>query len=263
MWLLSTARAELQFFVSPESVPSPGFAILSHVWQQDEQTFQELQALRSKCASTGENPREFASEKIRKCCQLAQRHGYAWLWVDTCCIDKTSSAELSEAINSMFRYYSAAGICYAFLQDVPLRRTDNITDLFARSKWYTRGWTLQELIAPRVVLFLSESWDVLASKAELAVLIEDITGIPTTVLRLQRPLAYFSIAQRMSWAAKRITTRVEDRAYCLLGIFNINMPTLYGEGRRAFLRLQEEIMKQSPDTTLFAWERPGGSLTTL
>ncbi|KAI0692861.1 hypothetical protein C8T65DRAFT_744963 [Cerioporus squamosus] len=232
MWLLSTSCAELKDFVSSESVG--GYAILSHVWNTDEQSYQDIQALRALCAQTEQNPRNLASDKIRRCCELAERHGYLWLWIDTCCIDKTSSAELSEAINSRYRYYSLADVCYA-------------------SRWHLRGWTLQELVAPKQLLFISQSWDVLGSKAELATVLETTTGVPATVLRFQQRVVDISIAQRMSWAAFRTTTRVEDEAYCLMGIFGVNMPTLYGEGRAAFQRLQEEILRRHADTTLFAW----------
>ena len=195
------------------------------------------------------------SPKVRAFCEVAEREEYKWAWIDTCCIDKSSSAELSEAINSMFRYYTLALVCYAYLGDVP---SAVAFDTFLNGsaddiRWFKRGWTLQELIAPRVVCFLSQTWEFLGSKAEFATLLEDITRIPASVLRLESDLTTFSIAQRMSWAADRQTTRPEDEAYCLLGIFDVNMPTLYGEGRKAFRRLQEEIMKQSPDTTLFAW----------
>ena len=249
MWLLNTARAELHYFVSPEGVPG-GYAILSHVWDaQNEQSFQDLQALTAQCRIQGVNPRDSpaVASKIRQCCRLAELHGYEWVWIDTCCIDKTSSAELSEAINSMFRYYYLAELCYAYLADV-----DDLQG-FAESKWHTRGWTLQELLAPPVLLFISRDWTTLGSKADLATVVSRITGIPTTVLKFEEPLSNVSIAQRMSWAAFRQTTRLEDRAYSLMGIFGVNMPTLYGEGRRAFRRLQEEVMKQSVDTSLFAW----------
>ncbi|RPD53070.1 HET-domain-containing protein, partial [Lentinus tigrinus ALCF2SS1-6] len=259
MWLLSTDRAELHFFISPESVPEPGYAALSHVWDEEEQSFQHLQALRADCALSGHNPRDLVSDKIRRCCELARQQGYAWLWTDTCCIDKSSSAELSEAINSMFRYYSLADACYVYLKDVPTEGAfePDFTGStpFRDSRWHRRGWTLQELLAPSVVFFLSASWESLGSKFDLATQLEEATGIPQSVLRLQTKLADISIAQRMSWAAFRQTTRPEDEAYCLMGIFDVNMPTLYGEGRRAFQRLQEEIMKRSTDTTLFAWGR--------
>ena len=250
MWLLSTDRAELKYYSTPESVPG-GYAILSHVWEETEQTFQDVQALRSHWKR---KPRSRTCTKIKQFCKLAQRHGYKWVWIDTCCIDKTSSSELSEAINSMFRYYALSRACYAYLSDVPSDcLLQEIFSDFWRSLWHTRGWTLQELLAPRLVIFLSREWKVLGTKAELAGVLERITGIPKGVLWLEEELADISLARRMSWAANRKTTRPEDEAYCLMGIFGINMPTLYGEGKNAFQRLQEEIMKQSPDTTLFAW----------
>ena len=259
MWLLSSSRAELKYYVSPDAVEG-GYAILSHVWDSEEQTFQDLQAIRAKCARTGQNPRDLACEKIKRCCELAERHGYSYVWIDTCCIDKTSSAELSEAINSMYRYYALSPVCYAFLKDVDGDKAfhPNLGDQpgwgqFHASRWHRRGWTLQELIAPRFVLFLSKEWKVMGTKLDLAKEIEKAAHVPTSLLTLQRSLEDFSIGQRMSWAVDRRTTRLEDEAYCLLGIFDINMPTLYGEGRKAFQRLQEEIMRKSADTTLFAW----------
>ena len=253
MWLLSTSRAELHFFPSPESVPR-GYAILSHVWDREEQTFQDTQNLCTQCATAGGSPRDLASPKVKQFCALAKRHGYDWGWDDTCCIDKTSSAELSEAINSMFKYYAMAEVCYAYLRDVSHNPDGSVdADAFKASVWHTRGWTLQELIAPEAVVFLSADWEVMGSKADLATLLQEATSIPAGVLSLEIEVSDISIAARMSWAAKRRTTRVEDEAYCLLGIFGINMPTLYGEGQKAFRRLQEEIMKQSVDTSIFAW----------
>ena len=259
MWLLSTARAELEFFADPESV-EPGYAILSHVWDDKEDTFQDLQILRNRCTETGTNPRDFVSEKIRRSCMLAAAHGLKWVWVDTCCIDKKSSAELSEAINSMFRYYARSRVCYVYLRDVPSVPSSDFEDrnsAFCRSQWHRRGWTLQELIAPKFLIFVSSQWDVLGTKAELAVEVEQATGVPVEILRFQRELADVSVGERMSWASQRKTTRIEDEGYCLMGIFGINMPTLYGEGRRAFYRLQEEIMKITIDVSLFAWEATG------
>ncbi|TFK79656.1 HET-domain-containing protein, partial [Polyporus arcularius HHB13444] len=254
MWLLSTDRAELHFFASPEEL-SYSYAGLSHVWDQEEQSFQDVRRIQERCAKDGTNPRDFVSEKIRRCCELAESHGYKWVWIDMCCIDKTSSAELSEAINSMFGYYALAGICYAYLQDVSTEPLSFYQEWyeFLRARWFQRGWTLQELIAPRFVLFLSRSWEVLGSKADFADHLARETRIPETVLRLQVSHTEFSVAQRMSWFGQRETTRLEDEAYCLLGLFGIHMPPLYGEGRNAFRRLQEEILKQTTDTTLFAW----------
>ena len=257
MWLLSTDRAELSFFASPELVPG-GYAILSHVWDDVEMSFHDLVALCAECALTRTNPRTRVPRKIRKACALARRHGYHWLWADTCCIDRSSSAELSEAVNAMFSYYARAAVCYAFLRDVPggtLMHALSVDTAFWNSVWHTRGWTLQELVAPKLVLFVSADWTVLGTKAEHATLLRRITRIPESVLRFEQDLADVDVAQRMSWAARRKTTRPEDEAYCLMGIFGVNMPTLYGEGRKAFYRLQEEIMKTSTDTSLFLWGR--------
>jgi hypothetical protein len=259
MWLLSTARAELHYFDSPESVEDD-YAILSHVWRTEEPSFQDIQALREKAISLGGTPRQYAGRKVQACCILAERHGYRWVWIDTCCIDKTSSAELSEAINSMFQWYAKADVCYAYLDDVSPGEASHparprIGQGFFSSQWFTRGWTLQELIAPAVVLFVSDNWSILGTKTSLVGHIQTITGIDADVLLHRTELNNISIARRFSWAAHRKTTRVEDEAYCLMGLFGVNMSTIYGEGRAAFYRLQEEVMKQSADQTIFAWGR--------
>ncbi|KAI0746892.1 HET-domain-containing protein [Daedaleopsis nitida] len=255
MWLLSTDRAELHLFTDPASVEG-GYAILSHTWSPSghEQSFEDLQALRGKCFLSGDNPRNLACDKIRRACLLAEAHGYRWIWIDTCCIDKTSSSELSEAINSMFRWYTCSEVCYAYLDDVPSDcELDAPNSAFRNARWHTRGWTLQELIAPQLVFFLSKDWEPLGTKVEHALLLQAITGVSAPVLTRQLHYARSSIAFRMLWASKRQTTRLEDEAYCLMGLFDVNMPTIYGEGRQAFQRLQQEIMKQSFDPSLFAW----------
>lgn len=181
-----------------------------------------------------------------------------WAWVDTCCIDKTSSSELSESINSMYEWYRKSAICYAYLSDVP--EGDDIAangSAFRKSRWFTRGWTLQELIAPRTVKFFNKQWNNIGSKLCQYSTVAQITSIPeqilSTISDLHYKLCNFSVAQKMSWASSRHTTRKEDIAYCLLGLFDINMPLLYGEGNKAFFRLQEEIMKHSRDQTLLGW----------
>src|SRR2546421_7862846 len=147
--------------------------------------------------------------------------------VNTCCIDKTSSAELSEAINSMYRWYQGSMVCYAYLAGVPPKALDPQNGIerseFSRSRWFTRGWTLQELIAPPMVIFLDQEWQEIGTKSSLHGTISTITGIPSNIL-LGGDLESASVAQRMSWASKRETKRVEDVAYCLMGIFGINMP---------------------------------------
>jgi ankyrin repeat protein len=231
----------------------PPYAILSHTWgsSDEEVSFQDLQT------GTGEHKPGY--RKILFCGKQAANDGSSFFWVDTCCIDKTSSAELSEAINSMYMWYGAAEVCYAYLADV-----DSIGNL-PNSRWFTRGWTLQELIAPTEVVFYNEEWERLGTRLELSKSIQDCTGIPERVFLESTSLDSFSVAQKMSWAANRNTTRVEDRAYSLIGIFGINMPLIYGEGENAFIRLQEEVMKISDDHSLFAWtsqDGRGGCLAT-
>ncbi|RPD70450.1 HET-domain-containing protein [Lentinus tigrinus ALCF2SS1-7] len=253
MWLLSTSRAELRFFAATAAVTG-GYAILSHTWSSHEDSFQDIRLIEERCKLTSENPRDLVSPKIRHCCLVAESHGYSWLWIDSCCIDKTSSSELTEALNSMFRWYSQAEVCYALLEDVSSACVLDAPDSdFRRSRYHTRGWTLQELIAPQLVIFFSREWQQLGVKSELGGLLEEVTGVSRKVLTGESHFSKYSLAVRMSWASGRSTTRLEDEAYCLMGLFGVNMPALYGEGRQAFQRLQCEIVKQSVDTSLFAW----------
>jgi hypothetical protein len=178
-----------------------------------------------------------------------------WLLTNPCLsIDKSSSAELSEAINSMFKWYRDATVCYAFLIDVTENLEAVMYPMISSSRYFMRGWTLQELIAPRNVQFFDRNWIPLGTKATLGSLISSTTGIPNNILENMTNMWSTSIACRMSWASARTTTRAEDMAYCLLGIFGVNMPLLYGEGEKAFLRLQEEIIKMSDDQSIFAWD---------
>ena len=168
----------------------------------------------------------------------------------------------------MFRYYSLARICYGYLRDVPSYEPDYANSYlngknkkFLDSRWFKRGWTLQELIAPRYFLFLSKEWVALGSRSDFATILEHEYCIPVELLRYAVNHRKYSISERMRWYGRRKTTRIEDEAYCLLGLLDIHMPTLYGEGSNAFQRLQEEIMKQSPDTTLFAWVVDGHGIS--
>ncbi|KAF2182316.1 HET-domain-containing protein [Zopfia rhizophila CBS 207.26] len=232
---------------------SPRYAVLSHTWGADneEVTYKDLVGSLSM-SKAGYN-------KIRFCGEQAAKDGLLYFWVDTCCIDKSSSAELSEAINSMYQWYRNAEVCYAYLSDVSVM-TGNIVgpstpSEFEESRWFTRGWTLQELLAPTHLLFFDKNWQRIGSRLDLEEHVTKTTGISSAALR-GKELRSFTVAQRMCWASKRKTTRVEDLAYCLLGIFDVNMPLLYGEGQKSFIRLQEGIMKSTEDQTLFAWKDP-------
>jgi hypothetical protein len=191
--------------------------------------------------------------KVSNCCKEAKALGFSYVWIDTCCISKDSSSELSEAINSMFSWYSDASICIAYLSDVSFE--DAINE-FRRSHWFSRGWTMQELIAPDDVWFYSKDWQFLGLRSVLASETASITSIDDSVFyqHCQLKISRLSVAARLSWAANRSTTRAEDRVYSLLGLFGVNMPTIYGEGEQAaFFRLQVEIFKASPEHSIFAW----------
>ena len=258
MYLLNTTTKRLSQFLDEQR---PTYAILSHTWGTEEVSYQDLHdfhqtgSVREKSSSPVSSRAGW--RKIKACCDQALIDGFEWVWIDTCCIDKSSSAELSEAINSMFAWYRDSKLCYAFLEDI----IDAIEDIaaadsyFRRSRWFTRGWTLQELLAPRRIRFFSNNWQVIGQLepgSKFTEVVSEITSIPSAFLEglnLQKA----NVAMRMSWASKRVTTRKEDLAYCLLGIFDINMPLLYGEGTKAFRRLQEEILRRTYDHSLIAW----------
>lgn len=241
----------------------PAYAILSHTWGEDEAEV----SFRNMEDGCGRDKRGYT--KIQFCGDQAARDGLRYFWVDTCCIDKSSSAELSEAINSMYRWYREAAACYVYMVDVsamPIpgealrNQPASWVEEFTSSRWFTRGWTLQELLAPRFVHFWSKDWKYIGNKQwNLRRKLAEITAIEERIVN-GGDISKESIANRMSWAANRQTTRPEDMAYCLMGIFQVNMPMLYGEGRdRAFLRLQEEILKVSSDRSIFLWTEPNAS----
>ncbi|KAI0018094.1 HET-domain-containing protein [Xylariomycetidae sp. FL0641] len=237
------------------------YAILSHRWEAEEVSLQEMQQSYKRFSrQAAKLAHKKGYQKIKQCCAQARMDGYEYVWIDTCCIDKTSSAELSEAINSMYRWYQKAGIAYAFLSDVSFddRYDYKLPSSFSQSSWWSRGWTLQELLAPKTLIFYDCQWRYINTRQELCGTISDITRIDRSVLdgTSQDDLLGFPVAKRMSWAAGRVTTRIEDRAYSLLGIFDVNMPMLYGEGEKAFIRLQEEIIRRTDDHSIFAWALP-------
>ena len=225
----------------------PPYVILSHRWGDDEVTFQDFRKGRKQYSQ--------GYAKIMQCCALAQSRNYQWVWIDTCCIDKKSSAELSEAINSMYRWYKGAEECYAHLSDVVWNTYDDGSSKrsFQQSLWFTRGWTLQELLAPSSLLFLDGQWACFGTKRTLSAELSAATGIEQKYLDERSRMISACTATKMSWVSRRVTSRTEDLAYCMLGLFDVNMPLLYGEGEKAFVRLQLEIIKKSDDESVFAW----------
>ncbi|RMY41808.1 hypothetical protein D0865_12183 [Hortaea werneckii] len=319
MLLLNARTYALKFFHTAKTAPP--YAILSHTWEDDEVLFKDMDDLEKAKAKSG-------WQKIEYVCRQALEDGLEWAWVDTCCIDKSSSAELSEAINSMFNWYKCSTVCYVYLCDLTitatlrddapmvsawLEKARNMTHIkvphtnpeldisktlwqehaayfemvtcetrsgirkridaegsgrhrdgleislidtlgaFSKVKWWSRGWTLQELLAPRNVVFMDQKWQQIARLPELVVTVSTISSVDVKVLLHTASLQSRCIAERLSWASRRSTTREEDSAYSLLGIFDANMPLLYGEGNRAFKRLQEVISLRLNDLSIYAW----------
>lgn len=288
MRLLNVANFELTSFDGVEG-DIPSYAILSHTWGNDEISFQDIQ--KQSLEYTIGSP---AFGKIRQSCLQARRDGLQYVWIDTCCINKENNSELSEAINSMFKWYQQSAVCYAFLSDydsgISPRNTNTKEPFIAEhdisffvSRWFTRGWTLQELIAPRNVVFFDQNWVVFGTRdGTLLSRVCQRTGIwpqvfnderrcsclpscPSPPVRdgicsicgeidsLPQTLDTFAVSVKMSWASSRVTTRKEDAAYSLLGLFDINIPMLYGEGDKAFLRLQDAIVRHSKDQSILLW----------
>ena len=221
------------------------YAILSHTWGPDgeEVTYEDL------IKGTGKHKPGY--DKLQFCAKQADLDGLKYVWIDTCCINKANFTELSTAVNSMFRWYREATQCYVYLSDVPDPKdpSSTVESTFPASRWFKRGWTLQELIAPSSVQFFSRTGQLLGSKTSREQQIHHITGIAIKALQGD-PLSQFCVRERLSWAADRQTTVEEDAAYCLLGIFDIQMPLIYGEGRRKALdRLQRKIQKSSNTTS--------------
>ncbi|KAF2268705.1 HET-domain-containing protein [Lojkania enalia] len=249
--LLDTSTLTLHEFFGNDV---PTYVILSHTWGDREVGYEEV------ITPTDYIRAKNGYEKILHFAETSQDLGYRYGWIDTVCIDKRSSAELTEAINSMFSWYKNSALCIAYLADVDIEAHDNSAKFLAsgdpelskvwNSRWFTRGWTLQELVAPRDIWFYSRSWhNIMILPTDLS----RITSIPEKVLT-SGIMDDISVAQKMCWASRRQTTREEDLAYSLMGLFDVNMPLLYGEGTEAFVRLQEEIIRRSDDETIFLWK---------
>ncbi|KAF6806100.1 major facilitator superfamily transporter [Colletotrichum plurivorum] len=257
MRLLNTRTKRLQEFNQPR-LP---YAILSHTWGPEEVSLQDL--------VSGNGASLLGYKKLEGACEQALRDGFDYI--------------LTEAINSMWNWYRESRVCYAYLEDVAadsanpagtsgfnyledvtadlIRTLGRYASSFIKSRWFTRGWTLQELIAPHQVVFYTNNWAEIGTRDNMREALAKVTNIDRNFFD-HGVLGRYSIAQRMSWAAKRKTTRIEDQAYCLLGLFGVNMPLLYGEGEMAFVRLQEEIMRRTDDHSIFAWLQAGSRTNT-
>ncbi|KAL9037656.1 MAG: hypothetical protein Q9214_005603 [Letrouitia sp. 1 TL-2023] len=279
---------------SPEA--EPAYAILSHRWCEGVQDSDRIGSSSSSSSrsrnAVRKRPREVtlqdlrrrslgrlrrdaalrdSLEKIRGACRRALAEGQRYVWIDSCCIDRTNLFEVSESIRSMFRWYRDAACCLAYLWDVggDGDRMDDSGVLLRRrkkknerqeeySEWFSRGWTLQELLAPRSLLFFDRRWNKLGTRRALAAEVERATGIPAKyVTDFAGHAQEASVAMKMSWMARRSTTKEEDTAYCLFGIIGVSMDVRYGDGRKEFLRLQDKIMREPglQDESIFAWRR--------
>ena len=247
MHLLNTSTRKVEEF-SPGR--NPPYVILSHRWEDKEISYKDL-------TEPKQDPSKLKGwTKLNSFCSFVGQDGWDWAWMDTCCIDRSSSAELSEAINSMFQWYRQAEFCIAYLADISIMKDETGIERkrFWESEWFKRGWTLQELLASREVVFCDRSWKAIGTRTRLSAYVSRATHI--SVHHLSRP-SEASVAAKMSWASNRQTSRPEDIAYSLLGLFNVNMPLLYGEGGfKAFQRLQYEIVRSRRDESIFAWSRP-------
>lgn len=263
----------------------PHYAILSHTWTspQEEITYQDIKKRKDDIENN--IYKQTGWSKLKKFCDRAAKDGWDWAWMDNCCIDKTNPADIQEAINAMFRYYQDAGLCYAYLKDVDALAAledagllenedpDEIAELkdiacpdslayealhsdFIKARWFSRGWTLQELLAPHYLVFVDREWRRIGSRETWASEIKEASSIEARHLTSFKPTDFqsCSIAMRLSWASRRVTTVEEDETYSLLGLFGISLPLIYGEGRwRAFDRLQRELITVYNDDSIFAW----------
>lgn len=266
MRLLNTTTYDLheEAGLPHQGKPLPPYAILSHTWLPDgsegvkEVTYQDMKTSFRLLKSGKFKPEGWG--KLVSYCNRAAKDGWEWAWMDTCCIDKTNVGDTQEAINAMFRWYEASMVCYAYLADVNIGdsggartrdvATQELQNDIVNARWFTRGWTLQELLAPKFFLFVDQQWREIGTRERWAEEIEKATKIAP---RDMENFQLCPIAKRLSWASERQTTLVEDHAYSLLGLFRIAMPLIYGEGDRAFVRFQQELIKTYDDASLFAW----------
>lgn len=273
--LVNASTHALESFTSE----GPPYAILSHVWGSEEVCLQDWQ-LGVKQDSEGH-------QKVLGTCELALQDGIDYVWVDTCCIDKTNHFELSQAINSMCAWYRDAEVCYVLLSDLDVQveersaqqanhgctQEDQDPDAdsgthrmssaeeatFVDSRYFKRGWTLQEMLAAKVVQFFAADGTYLGNLRNLANVVWAATGIDTLLLNGMKSLDDCSIPEKVSWAAGRSTTKVGDRAYSLLRLLEVSMDLCYGDGIQEFVRLQKEILEQAQGIQVLAWDRTAKS----
>ncbi|KAI6095815.1 hypothetical protein F5141DRAFT_1265501 [Pisolithus sp. B1] len=230
-----------------------GYVMFSHVWQGNEPSFQEVNAVKS----VWDLPETPPNEKLRSFCKKTRELGYKWAWSDTCCIDKSTSSTLDQSLTSMYKWYADSAATLVFLADAvhPSKPGD-----LTRSLWMTRAWTLQELLAPKVIFFYDSRWkpylNIFGENHKQSV---DIMQELADAIKIShRTITTFSpddlaIREKLRLASTRNATYVEDIAYSLIGIFKSDIRPHYGEGANALGHLLEEIVTRFGEVTVFAW----------
>ncbi|KAK7461859.1 hypothetical protein VKT23_008289 [Stygiomarasmius scandens] len=255
--LINTYTYELVDFANEKSVPE--YAIISHRWREGEEVgFAEFTTRALDKNKPNACPSGYT--KIMKACEQARRDEISWIWIDTSCIDQDNHEDVARSIKSMYAYYRNARVCYAWLHDVSASLTPSTTwnvveginsgGLKAEveeSEWFSRGWTLQELLAPKEVIFFDRNWEEVGRRSVLTDVISLRTGIPEPVLEGIVPLQDVDMVKKLCWSVNRQTSKPEDQAYCLLGILGVSMEPCYGEGvQKAFDRLTKVLIEKYP-----------------
>ncbi|KAG6357417.1 hypothetical protein INS49_013294 [Diaporthe citri] len=241
MWLINVVTLQRREFTSS----TPPYAILSHVTEQNEASSEDFAHIHME-----------TTEIIQRACGEARNAGSEWLWNFAACVDKRSCAAQSEAINSLAQIYRDCEYNIIYLEDLDCKLVDDeaVRERLAACRWIKNVWAIPQIIFPRVAYLYSSDWNQIGTKRSLIPLLSSIIGIDQPVLENSDCLEDYSIARRMSWASHMSAPRMEDSAYALLGLFDISMSILYGQGSKAFLRLQENILMDTDDYSLFAWD---------
>ncbi|KAF1951964.1 HET-domain-containing protein [Byssothecium circinans] len=232
----------------------PDYAILSHRWLEYEVSYSDMFNLTDEIKQTN------GYKKIVHCCKQAASVGLDYVWIDTCCVNKQDKDEVAYAINAMFAWYRKSQVCYCYMYDVPKNDLDleHKDSKFRTSQWFTRGWTLQELLAPLYLIFFNHDWEEIGTKSSFKGIIAEITGIAPSIVVLNQG-GDVSVAQRLAWAAERQTQVAADKSYCLTDLGTINsIGSVEEDEEKAFFRLQVQMLKTSDDQSLFCWQEPPG-----
>lgn len=244
MRFLHTKTFVLHDFTGPPS----SYAVFFHAHGSDDIGFEDFSKPQMLLCKDG-------FHRLWQACSRARNHGSEWLWSDAVCIDRGSSTALTEAFNSLARIYQHCIFSIIYLEDLPCSDCvgGGLEKRLAKCAWLRNVWVLPQLIFPKHSFIYDRDWAEIGTKASLARQLSLVTSIEQSVLINPAALGEYSVAKRMSWASHLEASRPEDRSFALLGILGVHMPIVYGEGQKAFIRLQEEILRDTNDYSLFAW----------